>query len=89
MQPKWKIASDRPGSGNTRNIGGILEIEKLINGEGPFAPLGEEVFDHYWRNFHNASDARNAGIGKPHYHNLHTYQAYLNKQKTILDKITK
>lgn len=89
VQPKWKIASDRPGSGNTRNIGGILEIEKLINGEGPFAPLGEEVFDHYWINFYNASDARNAGIGKPHYYNLHTYQDYLNKQKTILDKITK
>ena len=30
VQPKWKIANDIPGSGNTRNIGGITNIEKLI-----------------------------------------------------------
>ena len=40
VQPKWKIASDMPGSGNTRNIGGITNIQKLVNGEGPFATLG-------------------------------------------------
>lgn len=49
VQPKWKIANDIPGSGNTRNIGGITNIEKLIKGEGPFAQLGEDVFDDYWR----------------------------------------
>jgi len=29
VQPKWKIANDIPGSGNTRNIGGITNIQKL------------------------------------------------------------
>ena len=89
VQPKWKIASDRPGSGNTRNIGGIVEIERLVNGDGPFAELGEDVFDDYWTNFFNATDARTAGIGTPHYHNLATYKEYLDRQQTIRKKLTK
>ncbi|MBR1783841.1 MAG: restriction endonuclease [Bacteroidales bacterium] len=89
VQPKWKIASDRPGSGNTRNIGGITEIDKLIKGEGPFAKLGEDVFDDYWTNFFNAMDARSAGIGTPHYHNLATYKEYLDKQQTLRKKISR
>ena len=87
VQPKWKIASDKTGSGNTRNIGGIVDIDRLIKGEGPFAELGEEVFDDYWMNFFNASDARSAGIGTPHYHNLETYKAYLEKQNRIRKKL--
>lgn len=89
VQPKWKIASDRPGSGNTRNIGGITEIDKLIKGDGPFAKLGEDVFDDYWTNFFNASDARSAGIGAPHYHNLATYKEYLDKQQVLRKKISR
>ena len=89
VQPKWKIASDRPGSGNTRNIGGITEIDKLIKGDGPFAKLGEDVFDDYWTNFFNAVDARSAGIGTPHYHNLATYKEYLDKQHVLRKKISR
>ena len=89
VQPKWKIASDRPGSGNTRNIGGITEIDKLINGDGPFAKHGEDVFDDYWMSFFNAADARTAGIGTPHYHNLASYKEYLDKQQTLRKKLTK
>ena len=89
VHPKWKIASDRPGSGNTRNIGGITEIDKLVKGDGPFAKLGEETFDHYWMNFFNASDARAAGIGTPRYNNLETYRAYLQKQQKIRKRIEK
>ena len=87
VQPKWKIANDIPGSGNTRNIGGITNIEKLINGEGPFAELGEDVLDDYWKNYFNKTDARNAGIVTPHYHNLKTYKEYLATQKDILEKL--
>lgn len=57
VQPKWKIANDIPGSGNTRNIGGITNIQKLINGQGPFAELGEDVFDDYWKGYFNKVDA--------------------------------
>lgn len=89
VQPKWKIASDRPGSGNTRNIGGIVEIDKLVKGEGPFSKLGEDVFDNYWMNFFNTDDARTAGIGVPHYHDLASYKDYLDKQQTLHKKLTK
>lgn len=87
VQPKWKIALDRPGSGNTRNIGGINDIDSLINGNGPFSSLGEEVFDDYWMNYYNKQDAKNAGIGNPHYHNLETYKKYLESHNSLLNKL--
>ncbi len=42
VHEKYCIASDRPGSGNTRNIGSVTEVDKLVNGSGPFAEPGEE-----------------------------------------------
>ena len=87
VQPKWKIASDLPGSGNTRNIGGITDIRKLQAGEGPFASLGEDVFDDYWSNYYNKTDAQQVGIGKPKYTNIATYKQYLEQQKKILGKL--
>lgn len=87
VQPKWKIANDIPGSGNTRNIGGITNIHKLINGEGPFAELGEDVFDDYWKGYFNKVDARTAGIGVPRYHNLESYKKYLKQQSGLLKRL--
>lgn len=87
VQPKWKIANDIPGSGNTRNIGGITNIEKLQKGEGPFSALGEDVFDNYWMGYFNKVDASTAGIGAPRYHNLATYKEYLKSQNLLLDKL--
>lgn len=86
VQPKWKIAIDRPGSGNTRNIGGVADIETLINGNGPFTRFkdGEKVFDHYWMNYYNRDDARKAGFGTPHYTNISTYLSYLRGEASIL-----
>jgi hypothetical protein len=48
---KWQLASDRQGSGNTANIGSITFIDDIINGNGTFARLGEEVFDEYCMNY--------------------------------------
>ena len=87
VQPKWKIASDRTGSGNTRNIGSVIGLDNLVNGNGTFALLGEEVFDDYWMNFYNASDARSAGIGKPNYTNLSTYKEFLASKQDLLKKL--
>ena len=89
VQPKWKIASDKTGSGNTRNMGGIDNIDDLIAGNGTFATLGEDVFDDYWMNFFNAADAKKAGIGKPRYNNIETYKTYLEKQQKIHKKLKK
>ncbi len=48
---KWKIASDKGGSGNTANIGSINLISDIINENGMFSRLGENWFDDYWMNF--------------------------------------
>ncbi len=48
---KWKIASDKSGSGNTANIGSINNIDDIINGSGLFSKLGESWFDDYWMNY--------------------------------------
>ncbi len=51
VAPKWKIASDSRGSGNTANIGSIKDISDLKAGKGVFSNLGENWFDEYWINY--------------------------------------
>jgi hypothetical protein len=48
---KWRIASDKRGSGNTANIGSIIYIRDILNCNGIFAKLGEQWFDEYWMNY--------------------------------------
>ena len=59
---KWKIASDKQGSGITANIGSTLSIDDLRNENGIFSQLGEEWFDEYWINYGSAIMVRD---GKP------------------------
>lgn len=56
--PKWKIASDARGSGNTANIGSIKNIKDIKAGRGVFSELGEEWFDEYWINYGKATLVR-------------------------------
>lgn len=53
IQEKYKIAGDKPGSGNTENIGSILtnNIVDFKNGNGLFSKLGNDVFEDYWRGY--------------------------------------
>lgn len=74
-QPKYRIASPRPGSGNTKNIGSVLKIESLIDGAGPFASLGEEVYDDYWMFYLTKDMAQALSLARP-YTNLKTYVEY-------------
>lgn len=48
---KWRIASDKRGSGNTANIGSINRIADILAGNGMFSQLGENWFDDYWMNY--------------------------------------
>lgn len=48
---KWRIASDKSGSGNTANIGSINSIADIMAGNGTFSRLGEHWFDDYWMNY--------------------------------------
>lgn len=75
-QPKYRIAKDQPGSGNTKNIGSVNSVLALVNGTGPFADLGEEVFDDYWMYYLTADMARAVELGKSPYRNLKTYLEY-------------
>lgn len=78
VQEKWKIATDRPGSGNTKNIGSVSLIEDLIDGAGPFSKLGEEVFDDYWMNYLTPDMAKKAELAQPYYSNLESYKKFRN-----------
>ena len=50
VQEKWRIASDRAGSGNTTNIGSITgTIHDFRAGSGPFK--SEDEFLEYWRSY--------------------------------------
>ncbi|MBN2047820.1 MAG: hypothetical protein JW750_08270 [Anaerolineaceae bacterium] len=51
IQEKWKIASDKPGSGNTKNIGSTKSLKELRSGNGKFTKYGIHVFDDYWMNY--------------------------------------
>lgn len=52
---KWRIASDKQGSGNTANIGSIVDIKDLKDENGVFSKLGEKWFDEYWINYGSAT----------------------------------
>ena len=68
VQEKHRVAGERPGSGNTTNIGSIVgsSNEEFISGNGPFAQVGEEIFLDYWRNY------KPLAVNRP-YNNLSQY----------------
>ena len=76
VQEKYKIAIDRPGSGNTKNIGSVLKIDELINGNGPFAERGEEIFDDYWMFYLTKDMAKAIELKGAPYRNLKEYVQY-------------
>lgn len=85
VQPKYKIASASPGSGNTKNIGSINNIDKLINGKGVFSTLGEEIYDDYWMYYLTKDMAKALEIPRP-YTNLKSYLEYKERGINILAK---
>lgn len=84
VQPKFKIATGRPGSGNTKNIGSCTKISDLVNGTGPFSHLGEDIYDDYWMYYLTRDMAKALEIERP-YTNIKTYLEY---KKKGIDKLT-
>ncbi len=72
-EEKWRIASDKGGSGNTANIGSIRKIEDILSGNGVFVNAGEEYFDDYWANFGKIEILDKAGKRKK----LSSFSEYL------------
>lgn len=78
VQEKYRIATDRPGSGNTKNIGSCNKIAELRDGTGPFASLGPELFDDYWMHYLTNEMAERAEFVTKPYNNLREYLRYRN-----------
>ena len=78
VQEKYKIAKDRPGSGNTKNIGSCVKIIELKEGAGPFSKLGVKIFDDFWMHYMTMEMARSAKLKKPPYSNIKEYLKYRN-----------
>lgn len=85
VQPKYKIASARPGSGNTKNIGATTKIEELINGKGIFSELGEEIYNDFWMYYLTTDMAKALEIERP-YTNLKSYFEYKQRGIDVLKK---
>ena len=81
VQEKYQIATHRPGSGNTKNIGSVVNIDDLINGSGPFSKLGEEIFDDYWMYYLTKDMARAVDLKVTPYKNLKEYLQYKKLKK--------
>lgn len=81
LQEKWRIASDQPGSGNTKNIGSSRNIQSLIDGNGTFAAHGEQVFDDYWMNYLTNDMARAIDSSVP-YRNIKGYLAWRSRSSS-------
>lgn len=73
VQEKWRIASDRAGSGNTTNIGSISgTIEDFRAGKGPFK--SEEEFLDYWQTYARTKAERTD------FSNLSEYRLFKKRQ---------
>lgn len=78
VHEKYRIAKDRPGSGNTKNIGSCVKVKELKDGLGPFSKLGVKVFDDFWMNYMTKEMAERGGLAKSPYCNLKEYLQYRN-----------
>lgn len=84
LHEKYRIAADRAGSGNTKNIGSTVFLDRLLEGTGVFAELGAEVFDDYWRNYRTRAMAQAEGFETTPYSNLLEYKRYKEQGAGIL-----
>ncbi|HQB10914.1 MAG TPA: type II restriction endonuclease [bacterium] len=85
VSEKWKIASDRGGSGNTANIGSINYIPDILSNNGMFSKLGEEWFDDYWINYRKIT-VKN---GKNSTKKISSLEEFVRYRKGDVSKIVK
>lgn len=80
---KWRIASDKSGSGNTANIGSINNIQDIKEGKGMFSKLGEKWFDDYWMNYKKITVPDGKG-GTKKITTLKEFVDYRNGDKSLI-----
>lgn len=83
-EEKWKIASDKGGSGNTANIGSIQKVSDILAGNGVFSRAGEAFFDDYWANF-GKLQIQIPETGK--YKTLSSFKEYLQYRGLPVDEL--
>lgn len=85
VQEKYKISGEKPGSGDTENIGSYktCNIDYLTKGEGPFSVLGISVFDDYWAGYPKYR------APSKDYTSLEEYFTYCEKNKQNVDHLRK
>jgi len=85
VQEKYKIAGEKPGSGNTENIGSFRtkNMDFFIRGEGPFSALGNIIYEHYWKNYPKYRES------KKEYTNIEEYIAWRKSLGEDVDEIEK
>lgn len=86
MMEKFRIGGDTTGSGNTDNLATFeaKSLEPFSRGAGPFAFLGQDVFDHYWRNHPRNRDSTETKQSL--FRNLPAYFTWLERtQNTVFD----
>lgn len=79
IQEKYKIAGDKPGSGSTENIGSISSCNFIDFelGRGPFAELGQDVYDLYWKYYPEyRASVKN-------YTSLNEFLSWIQKQRNL------
>lgn len=84
LHEKYRIAADRAGSGNTKNIGSTVYLDRLLAGTGVFAELGVDIFDDYWRNYRTRAMAKAEGFESVPYSNLLEYKRHKEQGARIL-----
>ncbi|MFA7083947.1 MAG: type II restriction endonuclease [Arcobacteraceae bacterium] len=87
IQEKWKIALDRPGSGNTKNIGSAVDIGTLKAGNGLFRQRfgedGKNMFDNYWTNYETKDMAKKNERDEPRFNNIMTFLNWIKSLNKI------
>ena len=76
LQEKYRIASDKPWSGNIKHIGATTKIKELQEGKGIFGKYGFDVFDDYWLWFIPKETARKTDFWNPPYQTIKEYFEY-------------
>ena len=79
LQDTWEVAQTTPGSGNTTNIGGIDDIEKLKKGTGTFSSEGENIFNDYWMHYIRNEDCNKIGLKEQPFTNITSYKKWVEE----------
>lgn len=85
IQEKWRIAIDRPGSGNTKNIGSEVIVNNLKSGNGlfvrEFGKNAKQAFNNYWTTYETKSMAKEVGRDIPLFNNIASYRDWIKSIK--------